>query len=535
VTAREVVPLANALAGLPSLSSYSNNCGGGDVINRITFFGLKWRFAAFVLIGAALGFSNGRNLVPGLIWVVPGLLLALMRGSSMRVALIGLMLASAVAGGLQWTGVVPLSLPLSIASAVALGSVLGLPYAVDRLCFNRLPVLAGLFVFPLAQVSLELSTASLLPYASFGAWAYTQTFAPTIIQIASLFGFWSVSFVIALMAPAIAGALTHTRSQRWSGLAVAGSLVLVTLAFGSWRLASVPQQAAPVAMAGLASKPSDLTAIIAAKDGCEADACAKARADARDQVNQLFRRTEAAARLGHLDFVTWSEAAAPLFVEDLPAFLDRAKGVARRYRLYLAPAVFIVEPGHTPWRNAVYLFDPGGRNIAVHVKSKPVPGEISVDGPDRLAIARTPMGLVGLAICYDMDFQALARQASGARLMLVPGSDWLAIDPLHPNMVALRAVENGYAVLRPSRESASVAFDGFGREIGRTEWQGVDEPTVRATLHSAAPRTLYSRIRDVFAYLAALAFVILCAVAALSSPQHRYGGLSSDAVNTVAT
>ena len=493
----------------------------GGYINQIFVFGVKWRLMAFLAIGAVLGFANGRDLVPGLIWIVPGLLLALMRSSSTRVSMMGLMLASAVAGALQWTGVVPLSPLLSIGSAVALGFVLGLPYVADRLCFNRLPPLAALFVFPLAQVSLELATTSLLPYASFGAWAYTQTFNPTVMQIASLFGFWSVSFVIAMMAPAVAAVFMQTGLQRWPGLAVAGFIVFATLSFGSWRLASVPVQTAPVMLAGLASKPSDLTMVIATKDGCGADACAKARADARDQVDRLFLRTEVAAQAGRLNFVTWSEAAAPLFAEDVPAFVDRAKNLARRYRLYLAPAVFIIEPGRTPWRNEVYLFDPEGRRIAAHLKSKPVPGEISVNGRDRLAMAPTSFGSVGLAICYDMDFQALARQTSGARLMLVPGSDWSAIDPLHPNMVAMRAVENGYAVLRPSRESASVAFDAFGREIGRTLWRGVDKPIVRATLHSTAPRTLYSRIGDAFAYIAAMAFAVLCVVAGLSKQRNK--------------
>ena len=278
----------------------------------------------------------------------------------------------------------------------------------------------------------------------------------------------------------------------------------------------IPGQTSPVTLVGLAAKPSDLTTIIKAKDGCGANDCAEARADAREQVDRLFLRTEAAARKGDVDFITWSEAAAPLFVEDVAAFDARARSLSQQYQLYLAPAVFIIEPGRTPWRNEVYLFNPAGRRIAAHLKSKPVPGEISVDGPDRLSLVKTPIGLVGLAICYDMDFQALARQASGARLMLVPGSDWLAIDPLHPNMVAMRAVENGYAILRPSRESASVAFDAFGREIGRTQWRGVNEPMVRATLRSTAPRTLYSRIGDVFAYLAAISFAALCAIAGLS-------------------
>lgn len=475
----------------------------------------RLRFLLFVAIGAALGFANGRYLVPGLIWIVPGVLIALMRSSSTRAALAGLVAASAIAGAVQWTGVVPLSLPISMGAAMALGAILGLPYLADRLLFDRVPPMLGLLIFPSAQVSLELATSSVLPYASFGAWAYTQTFAPVMTQIASLLGFWAVSFVVASIAPAIALVIGPAGHKRWSGFAIAGPLVIATLAFGIWRLEAVPLATPSVRLAGIASKPSDLTSIIAAKDGCGADNCAKAQADARDQVDRLFARTEDVARGGKVDFVTWSEVAAPLFPEDEPAFLARAQRLAKQYQIYLAPAVFVVEAGRTPWRNEVILFDPQGNRVATHLKSRPVPGEISIDGPDRLELVPTPVGPVGLAICYDMDFQALARQASGARLMLVPGSDWLAIDPLHPNMVALRAVENGYAVLRPSRESASVAFDGFGREIGRTEWQGVDAPSVEAILETQAPRTLYSRIGDIFAYFAAAVFLVLSLVGIL--------------------
>ena len=148
----------------------------------------------------------------------------------------------------------------------------------------------------------------------------------------------------------------------------------------------IPGQTSPVTLVGLAAKPSDLTTIIKAKDGCGANDCAEARADAREQVDRLFLRTEAAARKGDVDFITWSEAAAPLFVEDVAAFDARARSLSQQYQLYLAPAVFIIEPGRTPWRNEVYLFNPAGRRIAAHLKSKPVPGEISVDGPDRLSL-----------------------------------------------------------------------------------------------------------------------------------------------------
>ena len=476
------------------------------------------------VIAIMLGFSNGRDLVPGLIWIAPGLAIALLRGRRLRPATVAMAVIGICAGAIQWRGVVPLPPLISLAIAGALGLMLILPYLADRVLAPRLSPWLALLVFPTAQVSLEYATGLVLPYATWGAFAYTQATFPAMLQIASLFGLWIVSFVVALSAPAIAATLQSAGQRHYAAPIVAVGALALTLSFGMVRLTTAPGPLPTIKVAGIASKPSDLSAIIATNPGCGVDRCAQARHDADEQVAALLARTRAAIEEG-AQVVVWSEAAAPVFADKEAALLSELAALAREKRSWIAPALFVVRPGIQLWANKVLLIDPQGKIVASHLKAKPVPGEISVDGPDTVSTASTPFGKVALAICYDFDFPALARLASGASFVLVPGSDWQAIDPLHPRMAALRAVENGYAVVRPSRESVSVAYDQYGRLLARAEWQGQARPTVIADVPVQAVSTLYSRIGDVFALVCVFRFAMLIAMAIagrrLSSSMHQ--------------
>lgn len=475
----------------------------------------------FAGLAIAFGLANGRLFAPGLIWIVPGLLIALTRRVSLKLAISGLLLTGAIAGAIQWTGVVPFPPLLSTVTGAALGLVLMGPFLIDRLIQQHLRPIAAFFLFPAAQVSLEYGTSSLLPYASFGAWAYTQVGFPQVLQVASLFGFWSVSFVIACAASGIASLLAPDARRSLASIGLAVFVISSALIFGVLRLGAPLEEAMPLRIVGIASKPSDLTRVVSAKYGCGSDDCAAARADARAQVAAMFSRSAAAVEAAPSDLVLWSEVAAPLFPEDVEPFRKEAQAFASEHAVYFAPAVFLVDPGQPPWRNEVFFFDPQGELISTHIKAKPVPGEISVDGPDELTLETTTFGKVALAICFDMDFTWLARQGAGVRVVLVPGSDWPAIDPLHPHMVALRAVENGYAVVRPSRESVSISYDPLGRELARAEWRGVDEPVLQTTVSTASVATLYSKIGDALAVLCVLLLVALAGSSALGFAEKK--------------
>lgn len=473
----------------------------------------------FVVLGAALGFANGRIIVPGLIWLLPGLLLIVLRRTDLRTALAGLALVGLIIGVLQWNGVVPLPAALSLPIAAVLGLILMLPFLADRLLKDRLGPWMLIWVFPFAQVTLELGTSTVLPYATFGAWGYTQVGFPVVLQTASLVGVWGVSFVVALSASLVAALADPADKRKWAPPAIAASLIIASLVFGFARLATPHPLGKAIKVVGIASKPSDLSPVIETKYGCGPDNCANARAIAKSQTERMLLRTKKVIAQHNPDIVVWSEVAAALFPQDVAPFEAATSAIARDTSTFIAPATLLVRPGQVPWQNDVRLIGPDGVSLSTHVKAHPVPGELSTNGPDVVTKVATPIGPLAMAICYDMDFPALGRQAAGSGLVLTPGSDWAAIDPLHPNMVALRAVENGYAVVRPSRESKSVAFDAFGRNLGEAAWIGNDEPTLVVTVSMASIPTIYSRIGDVFAYFLALAFLILSTVAVIRSRQ----------------
>lgn len=110
---------------------------------------------------------------------------------------------------------------------------------------------------------------------------------------------------------------------------------------------------------------------------------------------------------------------------------------------------------------------------------------------------------------YGMDFTDIGRKLAGADLVVVPGPDWREINPLHPRMAGLRAVENGYALMRPSRMSQSIASDRFGRRLGAVDWFTNPLPTLHVTVPVDGGATFYSRIGDWAAMLCVLGLLFI--------------------------
>jgi hypothetical protein len=76
---------------------------------------------------------------------------------------------------------------------------------------------------------------------------------------------------------------------------------------------------------------------------------------------------------------------------------------------------------------------------------------------------------VGGAICYDYDFPYLAAKfgKAGADIMALPSSDWRGIDPIHTEMAAYRAIEQGHSVIRSTRFGLSAAITPYGEMVAR--------------------------------------------------------------------
>lgn len=86
-------------------------------------------------------------------------------------------------------------------------------------------------------------------------------------------------------------------------------------------------------------------------------------------------------------------------------------------------------------------------------------------------------------------------------MVIVPSSDWRGIDPLHTEMAAFRAVEQGHSVLRSTRFGLSAAITPYGEMISQMSSFDENDKIMYAQLPAKGTTTLYSIIQDGFVYL----------------------------------
>ncbi|CAG8450901.1 60_t:CDS:2 [Funneliformis mosseae] len=121
----------------------------------------------------------------------------------------------------------------------------------------------------------------------------------------------------------------------------------------------------------------------------------------------------------------------------------------------------------------------GPNNITLfeYQKTHPVPWVESYSiesGPGKLKVVNAEIETkskkelhkldVSGAICLDMDFPELLGQAAAADFVLSPAQTWSAqVGLQHLQMSSVRAIENGYWILRCDGGGASGLIDPYGR------------------------------------------------------------------------
>ena len=150
-----------------------------------------------------------------------------------------------------------------------------------------------------------------------------------------------------------------------------------------------------------------------------------------------------------------------------------------------------------------------------YLKAKLVPGSSHVVGDGTLPDVETSFGRLSSAICFDMDFPCLLSQAgrNGADILLAPSNDWTAVRAIHARMATVRAVEQGFNLVRPTKDGYSFSTDALGRTLA---WQNTDRPgdhVLIANVPTSGVSTLYAAIGDVFSWLCIAGFLGLMGLA----------------------
>lgn len=397
-------------------------------------------------------------------------------------------LLSAYAGVFPWAAfAIIFTLPPFLFALIVLGT---------RFVTRRVHPLAGMIAFAALWTSWDFA-ASFGPDGTAASPAYSQVGTPLLIQTASLFGLWSITFLLGFVAAGIALSL---QSRKALPAVLAAAVFALNAGFGAWRIAEVPQT--PTMRVGLL-----------ANDRLADDAFA----DDRSKALGVIQAYAGAAR--GLD-----KPQLIVMPEHLAILRDAWREDARAILQSLADdtgAVVVIgldRRGDKERSNIAWAFLPRATPLT-YTKRRLVPGleRMFTPGSGPLALG----GGKAVEICKDMDFQAMLRKDSvevAPSLMAVPAWDFERDAFAHARMALMRSVENGFAMARAARNGILTLSDAHGRILASRQSgaeSGFTTLTGEIPLGVQGGRTLYDRIGDAFACICLILSATLLVLALL--------------------
>ena len=349
----------------------------------------------------------------------------------------------------------------------------------------------ALFLFPVIMIIMEWIQYTYTPLASWGVAAYTMHDNVSLIQTVSLFGLAGLSFLIYWVNASIANIIIK-RKISISTFQLPLIILFFLIAFGSVRYDM-----------GKASGIDTVTVAAVGTDS-KANGLPLPSKESNEQVKTaLFKRTRTAAD-GGAKIISWNEAAIFIMPEDEHVWINSIQELAAELKITLI-ASYVTPISQTPlkYENKYQFIDSSGNVTHAYLKHQPVPGEPAVQGKSPLKVVDISGTKIGAAICYDYDFPYLAKGYGelGADMVIIPSSDWRGIDPLHTEMAAFRAVEQGHSVLRSTRFGLSAAITPYGEMVSQMSSFDDNDKIMYSQLPTKGITTLYSIIQDSFVYL----------------------------------
>ncbi len=499
----------------------------------------------WLALGAILlYFSAMQPSLPLAAWLAPIFLLRFTRTQPLRIGLPVLALVSCVVLAINWIiGSAPVTMFGISGAIVAL--LMMCSYLTDRLVAPRLSGINATLVFPLSftivdwlgSVLAGSLTAYLVPSlfslsATFDSIAYTQTGNLPLLQIVSVTGMWGITFLVTWFASTVNTLWENSFDWRpVRNCVVAFSAVLIAvLLFGSVRLALFAPTSPAVRVAGIVARDELFNTITEMNPQDLMPGTTAMRTATQTKLSpiadDLFARSKQEAENG-AKIIVWGETAAPVIEEASAALIENAKKLASEEQVYLQIAILVFRnTDHFPFlENRVLMFGPTGSLVWDYHKARPTPGENTaiIAGPSVIPTVDTPYGRLATVICYDNDFPDLIRQVgqSGVDILLLPYKDWASIKVQHAQMAALRAIENGVSLVRPTLSGLSTAVDPQGRTLAQVDSYVTDAPTLVALVPTQGMPTLYARIGDTFAYLCIAGLLWLIVLAFLQRSTHK--------------
>ncbi len=418
---------------------------------------------------------------------------------------------------LVWFALVPLFLAIKdtkIKEAANLGAITGLVlysgslwwfirlFGLSITCLGLFSLLAlfialfstlhrfialNLLTAPIIWVAIEFFRSECYPlkftWLSLG---YSQGQNLPLLQSASLFGVYGISFLIVLVNATIARSLGEVRSpkskvQKILPVIIGAIVIGVFFIYGKWVVTGSRIQP---------PKAGIKVAII------------------QDESHSLSRLSSLTLQTTkeRVDLVIWPEYSLPYFYIDKEEKFKELANLAKEVKSHLI--VGVIDSAQVPDKfiNKALIFSPQGDLMGEYIKIHTVQFVESLLIPGREArVFNTSLGKLGIELCYDLDYTDLTRALvkNGAGVLIVPNYDpkrWGRVQHIqHSALSPLRAVEARRYIVRVASSGISQIIDPYGRIIEKLDFGISDILIGEVKLNEEV--SFYARYGFIFPYL----------------------------------
>ena len=446
-----------------------------------------------------LFFSNGRWTVPLAIWIAPIFLVRFLRFHTPLKGYIFLVGALFISNIFIWDGLIPMSGFLYYLISLMMSIAVALVLIIDRIYSRRIKGIISTIVLPSMYVIMDYITILTNPGGTFGALANTQSSLP-LLQLISITGMWGVTFVIFWTASVINWLWDNEfdknalRKTIWVYAVPVGIIIL----YGQIRLAH-ESVTGTVRIASINISKNDIQHI----SGVHPDSV-------NEQISNAFLENCHIAAMSEAKIVFGAETILNMISDKEGEYLEKAKAAAQKDSIYIGLPLLIYQNNnpHTLPMNKITWISPKGEVLFTYYKSKPTPGEGSY-GDGIIRYFDSPYGRIASVICFDMDFLPLVDQVRGMNIdiMLVPGNDWEDITPYHTYAASIRAIEQGFNLVRAASRGLSASFTYKGELISSQNYFTSNDISLYSDVPTKGSHTFYGIAGDSFAWLCILFFI----------------------------
>jgi len=298
-----------------------------------------------------------------------------------------------------------------------------------------------------------------------------------------------------LFPSAIAVGVYLWRSERKRALRIAGTslgVIAAILIFGMMRL-SLPAPGTPVRVGLIAS------------DEAANDDVTDEGAPTQRLLADYAKQAEALAAQG-AKVIVMPEKLGVVVERDAAGVDSAMQAVADRTNAVIVVGLVNVDP---PVKyNQARVYRPHIALLTYNKEHMLPPFESNLKPGTSLTLMSKGASTWGVAICKDMDFTPLSRRYGkfGAGLMLVPGWDFNLDRAWHGHIAIMRAVEDGFGLVRAAKNGYLTVVDNRGRVLAERRSDFAPFATLLADVPDVHDTTLYLLLGDWFAWVSLAIF-----------------------------